>query len=643
MFDFVRKHTKVMMFLMFLLIIPAFVLVGVDGYRRINASGESVATVGNHSITQGDWDAAHKAQVDRVRASNPKIDVKLLDTPEARFASLERLVRERVISDAAQDSRLQVTDLRLAKALQEDPTIASLRKPDGSLDMDRYRQLAASQGMTPEGFETNLRRQLSLHQVEAGVTTSTIASGSLANVTLNAFFERREVQISRFNASDYIGKIAPSDAEVEAYYQANPNLFQAPEVATIEYTVLDLDAVKKSISLNESDVKSYYEQNAARLSGKEERRASHILINASKDLAADARDKARQVANGLLEQVRKAPESFAEVAKKHSQDAGSAPNGGDLDYFGRGAMVKPFEEMAFSLKKGEISGIVETDFGFHIIKLVDIKAPKQRSFEELRESIESDLKTQQAQKKFAESAEAFTNAVYEQADDLKAVAERLKLEIKVANNLTRTPAPGSKGPLANSKFLAAIFSPDSIANKRNSEAIEVGPNQLAAARITAYSPARTRPLAEVKDGVKSRLVLAQASDLAKKEGREKLAQWRTAAPATLAAAVVVSRDGQTQLPPAILDAVLHADATSLPTWVGVDLGTQGFAVVRINQVLPRNPPPPTVAEQERKQFAQAVATAEGQAYYKLLEQRYNVKFKQARPSRNAENSPDLAK
>lgn len=643
MFDFVRKHTKVMMFLMFLLIIPAFVLVGVDGYRRINASGDSIATVGNHSITQGDWDAAHKAQVERMRASNPKIDVKMLDTPEARYASLERLVRERVISDAAHDARLQITDLRLAQALQQDPTIASLRKPDGSLDIDRYRQLAASQGLTPEGFEANMRQQLALHQVEAGVTSSTFAPSSLANVALNAFFERREVQISRFNAADYVSKVTPSEAEIEAYYQANPKLFQAPEVATIEYTVLDLDAVKKSISLNESDVKSYYEQNAARLSGKEERRASHILINASKDLAAQARENARQVAAGLLEQVRKAPESFAEVARKHSQDTGSATNGGDLDYFGRGAMVKPFEEAVFSLKKGEISGIVETDFGFHIIKLVDIKAPKQRSFEELRESIESDLKTQQAQKKFAESAEAFTNAVYEQPDDLKAVADRLKLEVKVANNITRIAAPGSKGVLANTKFLAAVFSPDSIANKRNSEAIDVGTNQLAAARITAYSPARTRPITEVKDSVKSRLIFSQASELAKKEGNEKLALWRTSAPASLAAALVVSRDGQTQVPPQIVDAVLQADATNLPTWVGVDLGTQGFAVVRINQVLQRPSPQPATADQERKQFAQAVAAAEGQAYFKLLEQRYGVKFKHARPSRVVANSTEVTK
>src|SRR5665811_1597038 len=159
-----------------------------------------------------------------------------------------------------------------------------------------------------------------------------------------------------------------------------------------------------SISTNEADLKTYYEQNAARLSGKEERRASHILINAPKNAPAADRQKARARAQELLQEVRKAPESFADVAKKNSQDTGSAANGGDLDFFARGAMVKPFEDAVFAMKKGDISEVVESDFGYHIIQLTDIKTPKQRSFEELRPTIEADLKTQQAQAKFAETA-----------------------------------------------------------------------------------------------------------------------------------------------------------------------------------------------------------------------------------------------
>ena len=489
--------------------------------------------------------------------------------------------------------------------------------------------------MTPDGFEARVRSDLSVRQVEAGLLSTAFSPQALADVSLNAFFERREVQIARFSPADYASKVTPSDADVEAFYQANPSLFQAPEAADVEYVVLDLDTVKKTIALNEADVKAYYEQNAARLSGKEERRASHILINAPKGMPAADRSKARERADELLAQVRKAPDSFADVARKNSQDTGSAPGGGDLDFFGRGAMVKPFEDAAFAMKKGDISDIVESDFGFHIIRLTDIKAPKQRSFEELRAGIEADLKTQQAQRKFAETAEAFTNGVYEQSDSLKPVADRLKLEVRTASNLQRTPSPSVTGALANPKLLAAVFSPDSVDKKRNTEAVEIAANQLAAARITQYTPARTRPLTEVRASVRDRLIASRSAELAKKDGTEKLAAWKAVAPTSLPAAVIVSREqGQTIQGP-VLDAALRADVSSLPGWVGVDLGAQGYAVLRVNKVLPRTAVAPERAAQERKQYTQWMASAENQAYYKMLQDRFKVQIKVPRPARSS--------
>ncbi|MEO7105991.1 MAG: SurA N-terminal domain-containing protein [Rhodoferax sp.] len=624
MFEFVRKHTKVMMLLMFLMIIPAFVLVGVDGFKSIKAGGDAVATVGSEKITQTEWDAAHKNEVDRLRAQMPNLDAKLLESPEARYVTLERLVREKVLADAVQDEGLNTTDARLARELQQSPTIAAMRKPDGSLDIERYRQFAASQGMTTDGFEARVRSQLSERQVEAGLLNTAFSPPALPEVSLNAFYERREAQITRFNPADYASKVNPTDAEIEAFYQSNQALFKSPESANIEYVVLDLDTVKKSISLNEADVKTYYEQNVARLSGKEERRASHILINAPKDMPVEERKKARAKAEELLAEVRKAPDSFADVARKNSQDSGSAPNGGDLDFFGRGAMVKPFEDAAFAMKKGDISDVVESDFGFHIIKITDTKIPKQKSFEELRPMIEADLKQQQAQSKFAE------------------VAERLKLEIKTASNLQRKPVPGVTGLLANPKFLAAVFSPDSLEKKRNTEAVEVGPNQLASARITQYTPASTHPLADVRPAVKARLIASQSAELAKKDGTEKLAVWKTAAPEQLPATVTLSREGAQTVPAPVLDAVLQADTTTLPTWVGVDLGAQGYMVARVSKVLPRNTPVAATAEQERKQYAQWVANAENKAYYKMLSQRFKAVIKVPHPTANALEQQSLA-
>jgi peptidyl-prolyl cis-trans isomerase D len=625
-----------MMLLMFLLIIPSFVLFGIDGYNRMREKGDAVARVGGYDVSQGEWDAAHKSESDRLRASMPNLDPKLLDSAQARYSTLERLVREKVLDQAADKFKLSTSDARLARDLQANPSIAALRSSDGKLDMERYRQLAANQGMTPEGLEARVRRDLSVRQVEAGVVGTGFAAAAVADVALNAFFEKREVQFANFKTADFSAKVNPTEAELEAFYKANLVLFQAPEQANIEYLVLDLDAVKKSIALNEADVRSYYDQNVARLSGKEERRASHILINAAKDAPPADRQKAKARAAELLQAVRKAPDSFAEVARKNSQDAGSAAKGGDLDFFVRGAMVKPFDDAVFSMKSGEISELVESDFGYHIIKLTDIKTPKQRSFEELRGGIEADLKTQQAQRKYAEIAEIFTNGVYEQSESLKPIADKLKLEVKIAASLQRTPAPGATGVLANGKFLAAIFAPDSVQKKHNTEAIETAPNQLVSGRVTQYSPARTQPFAEVSASVRERVVSARATELARKEGMDKLAAWK-AAPATaeMPAPLLISRDQAQNLPPSVVAAALRADTATLPLFTGLDMGAQGYAVIKVNKVLSRQPPAEASAKQDRAQYAQWWTNAENQAYYGLLKERFKAEIMMSKPAQTS--------
>ncbi|MDD2919063.1 SurA N-terminal domain-containing protein [Rhodoferax sp.] len=627
MFDIFRKHTKIMMMVMFLLIIPSFVLFGIDGYNRMSEPDEAVARVGGNDITKTQWDSAHRIEADRVRASMPNVDAKLLDSPEARYATLERMVHDRVVALAADQARLSTSDGRLARYLQEDPTIASLRQPDGKINMDRYRQLAANQGFTPEGFEKNVRLDLARQQVELAVRGSGFVLPVVADVALNAFYEKREVQVVNFSAKDYAAKVTPTEAELDAFYQKNQALFQAPEQAQVEYVVLDLDAVKTSIQIPEADLKSYYEQNASRLSGVEERRASHILINAPKDAAAEDRQKARLKAEELLKAARANPAAFADLARKNSQDQGSAAKGGDLDFFARGAMVKPFEEAVFAMQKGAISDLVESDFGFHIILLTDIKLPKQRSFDEVRPSLEADLKNQQAQRKYAEVAELFTNTVYEQSDSLKPVAEKLKLEIKTADKLTRQPIPVATGVLASEKFLSALFTPEAIANKRNTEAIETAANQLVAGRVVMHQPARTLPLAEVQEQVRAQVIAARAAELAKKEGAETMALWKKdGAPASLPEAQVVSRDQALNLPAPVLTAALRADSAKLPAWVGVDLGAQGYAVVRINRMVVRDEAAQAAVRQSRNQYAQWWIGAESQAYYAVLKEKLKAEI-----------------
>lgn len=632
MFEAIRKHSKVVMGILFLLIIPSFVLFGIDG-NYFTEKSATVASVDGKAITQTEWDNAHRNESDRLRAQQPGIDGKLLDSPQARYATLEKLVRDRVLAAAAQHMHLIASDAQLARELQKIPAIAELRKPDGSLDAQAYRALVATQGLTPEGFEAQMRSDLSINQVLGGVVSTAFASPVESQLGLDALLQRREIQVARFDAANYVAKVTASDEQLQTFYTAHPELFRQTEEATVEYVVLDLDAIKANLSVSEDDLRTYYKENQDRLAGKEERRASHILINAPKDEPAAEREKAKKKADDLLAQVRKDPASFAELAKKYSQDPGSAAQGGDLGFFTRDAMVKPFEEAVFSMKKGDISDVVETDFGYHIIMLTDIKTPKAPSFDEVRPKLEAELRQQQAQRKFAEVAETFSNIVYEQPDSLQPVADRLKLKVQTATGVTRKPQADAKGALANPRFLEALFAPESLQSKRNTEAVETGSNMLAAGRITAYQPAEALPFDKAKERVRKAYVADKSAALARAEGEAKLEAWRKTPTSAsgLAAAITVSRDQLEGQPQKLVNSVLSAPADPLPAWAGIDLGLQGYAIAKIERIVPRSD---DEAQQKAmtQQYLQAWAQAEALAYYDVLKQRYKAQIKVPRPT-----------
>lgn len=638
MFDSIRNHSKIWMGLLFLLVIPSFVLFGLDSYSRFEDKGAVVARVDGQKITQAEWDSAHQAEVDRIRVSMPNLDPKLLDSAEARYATLDRLVNERLIARASEKQLLVTSDQRLARYLQQDPSIAGLRGADGKLDMERYRQLAASQGMTPEMLEARVRRDLSNQQVLAGLQGSVFVTQRQTDMALDAYLQRREIQVQRWMPADFASKVQVTDADLARYYQEQSERFRSVENADVEFLVLDVAALQAKIVLPEQDLKTYYEQNLQRLGGQEQRRASHILVNAAKDLPAADKQKARAKAESLLAAVRKAPKTFAEVARKNSDDTGSASRGGDLDFFSRGAMVKPFEDAAFALQKGDISDIVESDFGFHIIQLTAIKKPQAPSFESMRPQLEADLRKQQAQRQFAELAETFSNSVYEQSDSLAPVAERLKLTVQKAQGLTRTPAAGAQGVVNNPKLLQAVFSEDSVVKRRNTAAVEVAPNTLVSARVVTHRPAAVRPFEDVKANVRQLLIQAKSAELAKAEGQARLAARKNEpAQANLAQALTVSREQAQGQPQALVEAALRADPAHLPALTGVDLGSQGYALVRVNKIVPRPEMTTPQAEQSRQQFARLWGQAESQAYLASLKAQFKVEMLAEKPQKKAES------
>jgi peptidyl-prolyl cis-trans isomerase D len=633
MFDFVRSHTRLLQGLLVLLIFPSFVFFGVQGYSSFtDKSNVAVAKVSGLEIKQSELDASHREQIERYRQQMPGLDVKLLDTPEMRLQTLEGLVRDRVMRTAAVKENLIVTDQRLQRIFTTDPQYASVRLPDGSVNKD----FLAARGLTSPMFAEQLRQDLAVRQVMQGVSGSQVAGQASVELALDSLLERREAHMQRFDAKEYLAKVNPTDADIEAFYKKNPSQFRSVENAVIEYVVLDLEAMKQQITVSDDDLRKYYEQNASRYTSAEERRASHILVNAPKDAPAADREKAKAKAEGLLAEARKSPAGFADLAKKSSDDKGSAVNGGDLDFFGRGAMTKPFEDAAFAMKVGEISSLVESEYGYHIIKLVATRGGDRKPFEALRADILAEVSKPLAQKRYAEVAEQFTNMVYEQSDSLQPVVDKLKLA-KAQATVQRTAAPGTTGPLASAKLLEAVFSTDAVKNKRNTEAVETGANQLVSARIVEHHPERVLPLAEVQDRVVAQLRSQQAAAAARKDGEARLAALRQNPTEGLPMGLTLSRTQAQGQPRPVVDAVLRADIAKGPSVIGIDLGDQGYVVARVQQKAQRDAKDP---ENERaKPFVtQALTAAESEAYYLALKRRYKAEVKLAAAPADAASS-----
>ncbi|WP_220807693.1 SurA N-terminal domain-containing protein [Noviherbaspirillum aridicola] len=624
MFDFIRTHQRLMQFLLLLFIFPSFAFFGLEGYTRFREGDNAIAKVAGKAITQQEFEMAQREQMERFRQTfGPQFDPKMLDTPEARQNILDGLIAQRVIAAEAADKKLAVSDQALQQTILATP---GLTGADGKFDLERYKSLLAAQGMTPAMYEARLRQDLALQQISAAVQGSAFAPNTTAARLSDLNDQEREVQELLFKTSDYASQVKVTDDMLKAYYEKNGSQFEVPEQVKAEYLVLNSDAVASQISVSEADIKSYYDQNAQRYTEEEQRRASHILIKTGEGVDKAA---AKQKAEQLLAQVRKTPGDFARLAKENSQDPGSAERGGDLDFFGKGMMVKPFEDAVFQLKKGEISNVVESDFGFHIIQLTEVKPAQAKSFDQVKGEIAAEIKKQLAQKKYAEMAEQFSDLVYEQADSLKPAADKLNLKIQTAEGLSRAPKadPAQNAPVNHPKFLAALFSDEAIKNKRNTEAVEVAPNTLIAGRVVDYKPVTRRPLDEVKDIVRERVTQEEALALARKAGEARLADVRSSGEVKgFSEPKTVSRVKTPTIEAQALSAVMKADASKLPAFVGVELGGRGYGVYRINKVSQPAQPDAARRQNEQQQIAGALAQQEVEAYLDALKKKHKVEI-----------------
>jgi peptidyl-prolyl cis-trans isomerase D len=580
LFDFVTKHKRLLQLILALLIVPPFAFFGIQWTQRdVTGTGE-VASVGGQKITEQEFTDALRRQQERLRGMlGRNFDPALFDSPGVRAELLEGMISQRLIERFATRNRLTVGDDQLREVIATSPVF----QEGGRFSPQRYEAMLRSEGYSQQTFETLQRRDMVTQQVVGAISESGLVSLTTARQFAQQRAQQREVAEVQVRSEPLTQGNAGADA-IRGFYDSNQARFQVPEEISVEYLVLGVDALFASEQVTEKEGREAYSANLTKYGDPEQRRASHILI-AVKSGAGDAdKAKARERAAGILAQARKSPGGFAELAKKNSNDPGSAPQGGDLGFFSRGMMVRPFEEAAFRLKQNEISDLVESDFGFHIIRLTGIKAGKMKSFDQVRPEIEQELKRQKAARRFAESAEQFSNLVYEQADSLAPAAERFKLSVQRASGITRQAA--SVTALNNPKLLTALFADDAIKNRRNTEAIETAPNTLVSARVVAHKPASVRPFEEVKGEIARQLAQQEALALARKRGAERLQELRKgpASAGGFGAAKLVSRDNAQGLGSEALAQIFRADVSKLPAYVGADTAS-GYAIYRVSRVV----------------------------------------------------------
>lgn len=627
MFDAVRNNKRIVQIFLGLITLP-FAFWGIDSYVRNSGAGSDLASVGDSKISIPQFEQALRERQDQMRQSmGASFKPEIMNSPEVRLGILNSLIDQRLLLLEAGKNRLMTSDEALRDFISNVPAL----QEDGKFSMSRYESVLRSQGMSQPQFEARVRQDLTLQQLVGTIGSSAFVSTTQAEAMLRLQSEERQFGEFRIAAEQFADKVKIEPAAVQKFYDENKSRFEVAEQVKAEYVVLSLDALLPQVTVSDAEVKTWFEGHQDRYQQAEERRASHILIPTNGDAG---KEKAKAKAEDVLKEIQKAPSRFADLAKQYSEDPGSAQKGGDLGFFGRGMMVKPFEDAVFGQKEGEISGLVESDFGYHIIKVTGIKPAKQRPLEEVRAEIEGELKRQAATRKFAEAAESFNNMVYEQSDSLQPVVEKFKLKAQQSGWLPKNADPqalAALGPLGNEKVVAALFSEDAIKNKRNTEAVEVAPNTLLAARVVEHVPASTRPFDSVKGEIEKYLKAQEAQAQAKAAGEARLAELvkgedKIAWSASRSASRMQAR--QLQLPPAALQAIFKADVQKLPAYVGVSVGNV-YALYKITKVSQ----PEKIDEDQlkalRAEYGSIVAQEDLSAYLSSLRSRYKIDVNKA--------------
>ncbi len=611
MFDLVTKYKRLIQVFLGLIALT-FATWGIESYTQFRSARDTVATVNGMEISEREFGEELRRQQDQLRRMfGGTIDPAMLDTAETRRAVLEGLISQRLLAREAGKAHMMMSREAVIDAITNAPEC----QENGEFSAAKYTAYLASRGLTDQGNVAQLQSQIPLARFAGSISETAIAPRSVAARLAALEGQKREVSEARISEQQFLSQVKIDDAQAKAHYDANLADYRTPERVRAEYIVLSAEALSRQDPPTEAEIKAAYDARAAQFRVDEQRRASHILV------------KSKEEADKLLQDVKKAPGRFAELAKKHSQDAGSAEKGGDLGWFGPGMMVKPFEDAVFKLGQNEMQ-VVESEFGFHVVRMTGVQSAKARPYEEVKQELAGELARQKGQRKFAEAAEAFSNLVYEQADSLKPAAERFKLPVQTTGWVAKS-ARQELGALDNPKLLSALFSSDAIKNRRKTDAIEVAPNTLVAARVVEHQPEAQRSFEETKGAIVEQLRKREASALALKDGQARLERLRKGEDPGVkwGPSKLVSRRDAQGMSGTVLRQVVSADTTKLPAYVGVPIPDGGYSLLRISRVIEE--PVKDGDPQLTARAAQVYGAAQYEAFVDSLRSRADVEVNAA--------------
>lgn len=576
MLDAIRKHTQGWLAKAILAIITIpFALFGIDSYLNQAGGNVAVATVAGDKISVQEFSNSIENVRNRLQSEGQKVDAALLDSPELKQSVLDGLITRRLVNKEVQNAHFRISDDQLNQHILSMPEF----QENGKFSEDLYQKTLQQNKLTAAKFESSIRSDMVTQQARDGVAKLAFAPQAIAEKALQFAFQQREVSTVDVKASDFISQVKVTPEKIKQYYEQHKDKFKVPEQVKLEFALLSAASLMGQVSVSDQEVKEFYDANAAKFQGDEQRQASHILIGFS----GQDKETAKAKALDILAQVKKNPKNFEELAIKYSQDTGSATKGGDLGSFGRGAMVKPFEDAVFGMKVNQISDLVESEFGYHIIKLNGVTG-QATSFEQMKPQIKAELIFQKAQAKYAELSEDFSNMVYEQSASLEPVAKKYNLQLQTTPLMSR--ADGAKF-FKNDKLMALVFSDEVLKEKRNSEAVEVSPNNLVSVRVVEYKPEAPRTFDEVKSAIEAVLKLEQAVKMATEKGEATLAKLKageTKDALEWIPSVIVDRKNAQGLTNSVMNQVFKINTEKLPAYAGFMDENKSYVIVKVLSV-----------------------------------------------------------